>query len=170
MLKEDQMNYLKTISESSVANIKPWDPKSSELADSLIAQIKLAVPGLEVFYSGATALKIAGQNDIDFSILSPVQDFEKHLPALVKVLGEPQKKGKANIRWDFIKDGYNIDVHLSDPGTEAIKEHKEVFKLLKQNPKLLQEYEILKINSNGLPLREYMKRKYEFYNRILGYE
>lgn len=170
MLKEDQKKYLEMIPESSIAVIQAWDPKSTELAEMLIAHIKSAVPGLEVFYSGASALKISGQNDIDFSILSPVQDFEKHLPSLVQVLGEPQKKGKSNIRWDFTKDGYKIDVHLSDPNTEAIAEHKKVFKLLQENPELLKEYETLKINSNGLPLREYMTQKYEFYNRILGYQ
>ncbi len=170
MLKDDQKRYLETIPESSIANILPWDPNSTALADKLIAQIKLAVPGLEVFYSGASALKIAGQNDIDFSILSPVPDFEKHLPKLTQVLGEPQKKSKENIRWDFMRDGYKIDVHLSDPNTESIAEHKEVFRLLQEKSELLKEYETLKINSNGLPLREYMRRKYEFYNRILGLE
>jgi len=97
MLTKDQKNYLKTISESAVAVIKPWDSKAAEVANKLLVQIKAAVPDLEVLFTGALVLGIAGQNDIDFSVLDSPADFNKHLPALIKILGEPQKVSKENI-------------------------------------------------------------------------
>jgi len=57
---------------------------------------------------------------------------------------------------------------MTDKNSQGIKEQKRTFELLKTDSKLLHEYEKLKNDSNGLPLREYMRRKYEFYNRILG--
>ena len=167
MLTKNQRKYLETISESEIAVIKPWDHKTTEIANELMEKIKSATPDLDVLYTGASALGIPGQNDIDFNILSPTQDFNKYLLDLIKVLGQPQKVGEKNVRWEIVKDGYNIDVYLADADSRETREQKLVFMLLKDNPKLLEEYKDIKEASNGLPLREYMRRKYEFYNRII---
>jgi hypothetical protein len=168
MLNKAQKRYLNTISASAIAIIKPWDSKAAKVAKKLLDQLKNTVPELEVFWSGALALGISGVNDIDFSILSRPEEFEKYLPALIRVLGEPQKKGKENIRWEIERDGYPVDVYLTDIDSPVLAEHKKVFKLLQNNKDLLEEYKNLKEAASGLPLREYQRRKYEFYNRILG--
>jgi GrpB-like predicted nucleotidyltransferase (UPF0157 family) len=168
MLDEKQKNYLKTISDDKVVAIKPWDPGTEAIAQELIDRIKSAVPDLEMLHTGAAALKISGQNDLDFSILGKPKDFEKYLPNLIKTLGEPQKKGVENIRWEITVKGYPVDVHLTDKDSQGIKEHKRIFELLRDNPHLLKEYEVLKEESNGLSMREYQQRKYEFYNKTLA--
>ena len=168
MLSENQERYLETISDSVVTVIQPWDPKTELVAKKLMDDIRSAVPDLEVFHTGAAALKISGKNDLDFSILGVPEDFDNYLPALVKVLGEPQKKGKENVRWEISRDGFPVDVHLTNKDSLGWKEHKKVFELLRDDPHLLQEYRILKEQSNGASLREYQRRKYEFYNKILS--
>lgn len=168
MLTEGQERYLKTIPQTAKAEVKPWDSKAAGVAKRLIEDIEKAVPELEVFWSGVLALGISGQNDIDLSILSSSRDFEKHLPKLIPILGEPQKKSDKNILWRIVMDGYRLDAYLSDKNSGDIKLHKQIFGLLKGDPRLLEEYKNLKENANGSPLREYQRRKYEFYNRILN--
>lgn len=167
MLNGTQERYLRTIPESKIVVIKPWDPKTRDIANKSMKDIQFAVPNLEVLHTGAVALEISGQNDIDFSILGKPEDFGKYLPNLIKVLGQPQKIGKENVRWEIVVEGYPVDVHLTDKDSQEIKEHRRVFELLQNNPQLLEEYKVLKEQSNSLSMREYQRKKYEFYNRIL---
>ena len=167
-LDEKQRKYLETISDSVVVIIQPWDPKTELVAKKLMGDIQAAVPDLEVFHTGAAALKISGKNDLDFSILGTPEDFDNYLPALVKVLGEPQKRGRENVRWEITRDGFPVDVHLTNKDSLGWKEHRKVFELLRDNSQLLEEYRILKEQSTGVSLREYQRRKYEFYNKIIS--
>ena len=167
MLSENQERYLETISDSAMVVMQPWDSKTELVAKKLMSDMRSAAPDLEVFHTGAAALKISGKNDLDFSILGVPEDFDNYLPALIKVLGEPQKRGWENVRWEIIRDGFPVDVHLTNKNSPGWKEHKKVFELLRDDPRLLGEYQILKERSNGMSLREYQRRKYEFYNKIL---
>jgi len=168
MLTDSQKRYLLTIPENAIAEIKPWDAKAAKLVKKLISKVNSSFPHLEVFWSGALALGISGQNDIDLSILSSPKDFEAYLPKLISIFGEPQKKGKENIMWRTSIKGFRVDAYLGDKDSESIKLHKTIFKLLNSNQNLMDEYRLLKEKANKLPLREYQSRKYEFYNRILG--
>lgn len=49
-----------------------------------------------------------------------------------------------------------------------MKEQIELFHIFKEKPDLLKEYEQIKLASNGIAFREYMRRKYEFFNKVLG--
>ena len=169
MLTEVQKKYLDTLPLDKKVSIKPWDPKTVEVAHRLIEAIKNADPKVNVIYTGASALGVPGINDIDFTITCPIEDFQKHLPKLASVLGEPQKIGKENIRWEGVeKEGYVIDVHMTDPNNPFLQEHIRLFELLKNNPELLKEYAELKESLDGQSYVEYQRQKYEFYNRILG--
>lgn len=168
MLTEAQERFLKTIPEDKIAQVKPWDPRTHEVARKLKAEIKSVAPEVEVLYTGASALGIPGINDIDICILSPRKDFEKHLPNLEKVLGKPQKVGEENIRWVHIEiEGFEVDAHMTDPDNEQLQGHLRLVEILKDNPRLLKEYTKIKEQASGLLYREYQRRKYEFYNRVL---
>jgi len=167
MLSENQERYLETISDSTAVVIQPWDPKTELVAKKLMNDMRSAVPDLEVFHTGAAALKISGKNDLDFSILAVPEDFDSYLPTLIKMLGEPQKRGWENVRWEITRDGFPVDIHLTNKDSLGWKEHRKVFELLRDDPQLLEEYRILKERSAGVSLREYQRRKYEFYNVIV---
>ena len=167
MLTTEQENYLQTLPDDPIT-VSPWDPNTHKIAGELIAQIKNHFPELEVLYTGASALGIAGKNDIDISVLDKIENFDSHLPKFIEILGQPLKIGRKNIRWEFKKDGYDIDIYLTDKDSPQIKEQKKTFELLRDNPSILEEYRKLKENAHGLKRHEYQKRKYEFYNRILG--
>lgn len=170
MLTEAQEKFLRTISNDKIVVMKPWNPKTREVAQKLIARIKAADIELEILYMGASALGVAGINDIDIAILCPAKDFTRHLPKLEPILGKPSKISQKNVWWEdgLVIEGYLVEVYMTDPNSPALQEHFKIFEILKDDDKLRTEYQRIKENANGLLYREYQKRKYEFYNRVLG--
>ncbi len=59
-------------------------------------------------------------------------------------------------------------MYLTDPTTPSMQEQIKTFEILKNDPKLLKEYEQIKLSADGQSFREYMRRKYEFFNKILS--
>jgi len=141
----------------------PFDPKAKEAGDLIVKRIKEKLPDVEVSFMGATALGIAGQNDIDIYALSESNKFGEYLPALENLFGKPKHTHKTFVEWKFQKDGYEIEVYLTESPERQIK----VYEILRSNQKLLEEYEDLKLSFDGKSYKDYQKAKYEFYSRIL---
>jgi GrpB-like predicted nucleotidyltransferase (UPF0157 family) len=166
MLTENQEKYILTIPEDKIINIQPFDPKVKEAADIIILEIKNVLPDLEIHFGGASALGIAGQNDIDINLLSTPEEYDKYIPSLVRLYGEPIKKSEKLIKWELERNRFEVELYLTDKDSPALQEQIKTFEIIRDNSDLKKEYEEMKISSNGLPFREYMKRKYEFFNRI----
>jgi len=167
MLTKDEKDYLSKVDPSRKVSIHPFDPKGKALGESIVKQIKNHSPDLEVLFMGSVALGIVGQKDIDIYALADLEDFGKYLPTFEKLFGKLDKQGKyvkkTFVEWKFQKDGYEVEVYLTESPERQIK----VFEILKSNKKLLKEYENLKLSFNGKRYKDYQKAKYEFYNRIL---
>ena len=163
MLTPGEIDYLNKIPKDKKVKVYPFDPKATEVAEETANSIHKIHPDLEIKHMGASALKISGQNDIDIYALSNSKHFDKYLPRLVKLFGEPLHKHKTFVEWKFKKSGFDIEFYLTEPP----KEHIKIFESLKSNPDLLKEYEALKESMNGKSFREYQEKKYEFYHRIL---
>ena len=166
MLTPNQEKYLLTIPEDKVIIIKPFDPKVKKAAQEIISKIKETLPEAEILFMGASALEIAGQNDIDMTILAN-GEFESHSNSLENFFGNPVKSNPTLIKWEFVQDGFEVELYLNDVISPVLQEQIDTFNLLKNSPELLEEYEQIKLKSDGLLFREYMRRKYEFFNRIL---
>jgi len=166
-LTEGQIKYLATIPDEKKMIVKPFNPRGLDIANQVIANIKSVEPNLEVLLLGSLPLKISGQEDIDISAFCIKSEQPKHFDNFKKLFGEPTRQGKNSIGWDFEKDGFSVSVWLTDPTAETTKAQVEVFNLLKNNPELLREYEKIKEEAKDLSYKEYQRRKYEFYNRIL---
>lgn len=167
MLTPNQEKYLLTIPENKVTIIKPFNPRIQELARNIISKIKEILPKVKILFMGASALGIAGQNDIDITILSN-GNFEKNHKLLNGLFGKPTKSNHTLIKWEFIQDGFDVELYLNDKISSVLQEQIDTFNLLKNNPKLLREYERIKLESKDISFKDYMRRKYEFFNRILG--
>jgi len=167
MLTKEERDYLSKIDPSKKVSIYPFDPKGKALGEAIVKQIKNHFPDLEVLFMGSVALGISGQKDIDIYALADPKDFDKYLPTFEKLFGKIDKQGKyvkkAFVEWKFQKDGYEIEIYLTEPPERQIK----VYEILKSNQILLKEYEDLKLSFNGKSYKDYQKAKYEFYNRIL---
>ena len=169
MLTQKQQDYLETIPSDRVANVIPFNPFAREVAYKVISEIESVLPSLKIIYIGSSKLGIAGENDIDLNLLGG-DDFQNAIPILTKLFGEPTKvkMDKKIVRWEFTRDGFPVEIHFTDVITPSLQEQIDTQKILENDKELLKEYEQLKIQSNGLSWKEYQKRKYEFWNKILG--
>ena len=163
MLTKDEKDYLAKIPTSKKVPVQSFSSKAKKTGNLIISKIKKKLPELDILFIGATALGIAGQNDIDIYVLSNPKDFSKYLPVIKKLFGKPKNIHKAFVEWEFTENGYPIELYLTEPPERQIK----VYKILKSNKKLLKEYEDLKLKFEGKRSRDYQKVKYEFYNKIL---
>ena len=167
MLTQAQQRYIQTIPEEKTVKIYPYDPKLKDIAEEFIQKAHLGDPNLEVLFMGASGLGISGQGDIDLYALNPTRDLNKYSLRLTEQFGEPKSKSQTSIAWEFESEGHGVEFYLTDPNSPEMQEQIKIFKMLKDNPELLKEYEQLKQECDGLPFREYQRRKYEFYNKIL---
>jgi len=167
MLTKEEKDYLSKIDPSKKVSVHPFNPKGKILGKSIVKQINNHFPNLEVLFMGSVALGISGQKDIDIYALANSEEFGKYLPTFEKMFGILDKQGKyvkkTFVEWKFQKDGYEIEVYLTEPPERQIK----VYEILKSNRKLLKEYEELKLSFDGKSYKDYQEAKYEFYNRIL---
>ncbi len=170
MLTQNQERYLAKLPDNQTMTVVPWDPHGLDIAQEIIDTIKSALPHNEVIFIGSLPLKIAGQKDIDVSVFSPAADFSLYQPKLEEKFGKPDKLGMTSIAWHFQREGWDVGIYLTDPISSQVQEQIDVFNLLKNNPDLLKEYEQIKLEAKGQSYKEYQRRKYEFYNRILGYD
>ena len=166
MLTPNQEKYLLTIPDEKIVKIYPYDPGIKNAAKSIIDKIHRAGINLDIKFMGASALGIAGQGDIDLYVLCPEGEFAAYLSKLERVFGR-KEQGISLIKWEFIEQGFPVELYLTDPKTLSTREHMEVFRILKSTPKFLKEYEEVKTLADGISFREYMRRKYEFFNKIL---
>lgn len=168
MLTPDQEKYLSKFSDYEMITVVPWEPRGLDIAQAVIDEIKSVTLDLEIIFIGSLPLRIAGQRDVDLSVLSPAKDFPIHQAKLEKKFGRPDVSNPTSIGWHFMRDDYGVSVYLTDPVTSQVREQIDVFNLLKNHQNLLKEYEQIKLNSADKPYKEYQRRKYEFFNRILG--
>jgi GrpB-like predicted nucleotidyltransferase (UPF0157 family) len=174
MLTEGQKKYLSKLSSEKADNIisiKPYDPKTSALADKIISKIKDEIPDVDVRFMGASALEISGQNDIDIYVITSGKNKETYKNILNKIF--PELSGNINTlvnfhKWNWEDKGLEVSVYLSNPEEQKFQEQLDIFDLLKSNQNILKEYENLKLSMNGKTYKEYQTAKYEFYNRVLG--
>lgn len=167
MLIPDEIDYLNKIPADKKVNIHPFDPKVAGVAEDLIHSISNIFPDLEVKHMGASAIGISGQNDIDIYAFSEPKDFERFLPGLVKLFGEPLHRHETFIEWKFKREEFDIEFYLTTKDSKTMSKQIAVFETLKNNKDLLKKYEKLKESMNGKSFREYQENKYEFYHRIL---
>jgi GrpB-like predicted nucleotidyltransferase (UPF0157 family) len=164
MLTKDELDYLSKIPRNKKVSVKPFDPQARRVGDLIVSKIKKALSDLEVLFMGATALEIAGQNDIDIYMLSEPSKFGEHLPTLEKLFGKPKSTYDTFIEWSFTENGYPIELYLTEPPERQIR----VYEILKSNKELLKEYEDLKLKFSDKSFRDYQRAKYEFYSKILN--
>lgn len=166
MLTPNQEKYLLTIPESKIFKLQKFDLQVKKTAMVIISKIKKVLPEAKVLFMGSSALDISGQNDIDITILSNGK-WEECSYVLNKEFGESAKSNSTLIKWEFVENGFEVELYLNDTITPLLQEQIDTFNLLKDNQELRDEYEKIKQLADGGSFGEYMKMKYEFFNRIL---
>jgi len=169
MLTQNQEGYLNTVPEDRVAHVVAFDPAAQTAAKEIIRELESALPSAQVIYIGSSKLGIAGENDIDLTVLSGDR-FEPDIEIIQKMYGEPVKVNLKNkfAKWEFFRNNFPVELYLGEAVTPNLQEQLDVQKILENDPALRSEYEQIKLASDGLSWKEYIRRKYEFWNKILG--
>lgn len=159
--------YSFTYSVDKKIKIKPYNPAAAQLAKRLIRSLRKKYPHLTIYLYGSVDLGISqGEGDIDLIAETPSVNFEKYFIGFSALFGQPDKVKAEFIEWRTEWKGYHLEFSLVDPGSYMSKEPVGVYKLLKRNKKLLKEYDLLKKQSDGVSVREYARRKIDFFNRL----
>jgi GrpB-like predicted nucleotidyltransferase (UPF0157 family) len=168
MILESQEKYLATLPEGKVVITKPFDPKVQEMANKLVKRLENLLPNVPIRFHGSAALGIAGQNDIDIIVLTMPEEYEKYEVVLAPEFGVPTKKKTISVKWEFVQDGFVVEISLVNRDAQSIQEQLRVFEILSHDEKLRKEYEQLKLPFGPIDFKEYMRMKYAFYNKTLG--
>lgn len=169
MLTPDQEKYLETIPAGKKIAVQDFNPAVKVASDKVVSAIKTQQPDWDVRSMGSSELGIAGQNDIDIAVLATQATYHDYLPTLESLFGPPHQKEKLPMKWEFNQDGFEVELHVADSTTTTFQEHLEVFTILKEDAELRASYEGLKKSCDGGSFKEYMKKKYEFFNEMLAY-
>ncbi len=147
--------------------IYPYDPESNIRAQELIRKIKKLCPKLDLYLIGSIGMQIEGRGDIDLYAVTPSALLSETFSKIISVFGKPVKRGKTFGEWKFRYKGSPAELHVANPEDKDFNNQILLFNLLKNNPDYLIEYRNLKIELNNHPIREYVRRRMVFFNRIL---
>lgn len=161
--QKDYLDKLDPLVLNRVVQIGPFNPLAVSVARRIIQKTKNRFPGADIRFMGATALGILGEGDVDLYLLSPENEWPRYLPGLEDLFGVHKNK-----IWHWHEEGIEVSFYLRDPSSRKMLEQIAIFTLLKNDNRLLEEYEILKGTMNGKTYKDYQIAKYEFYNRALG--
>lgn len=167
MVKESQETYLSTLPDGKIIEVKPFDPRAQEVGNEILSQLREALPEATLHFGGAVALGILGQNDIDITILSTPPEFDSYRSTIEKLYGAPSHVTKS-VKWQFQKEGFDVELYMTDKDAESAKDQRRVFEVLSKSKELRDAYERVKLPYGPIDFKEYMRKKYAFFNEILG--
>ncbi len=155
--------YSFTYSTQKQIKIEPYDPEVTKTGQTMIDQIHAQYPSLKIHFLGSAALKIAGQRDLDLIAECKPHEIDSYLPGITRVIGEPTKRRKNFVEWQFKRGTCKGELLLIDPENPIARKTLDVFYLMAKNKHLIKLYEELKIAANGTTVREYKRRRLAFF-------
>jgi GrpB-like predicted nucleotidyltransferase (UPF0157 family) len=166
MIKESQEYYLSTLPDGKNIEVKPFDPRVQEVAKKILSELHVALPDLALHFGGAAALGISGQNDIDIMILCVPAEIDRRRITLEKLFGAPSRITKS-VKWQFQRGGFDVELYMTDKDSDSTKDQIRIFELLSKNKNLRDAYEQTKLPYGMIDFKEYMRKKYTFFNKVL---
>ena len=169
MLTKGQQKYLDSLDDVRIAKIILFDPKSLKTGNQIVKELNKNFENTKVYYIGSSVLQIAGENDIDISVVSNLNNFLSDLEIIRKEFGEPKeiKLEKAFVKWEFIRNGFQVELYLNGEMSTILKEQVFTHNILVVDPSLKKEYENMKLKFDGKIWKEYMAAKIKFFNKVL---
>jgi len=146
--------------------INSFDPRSKKIATDYLKKLEKLLKGLDfkILHRGSTAFGIAGKGDIEIGVYPTNRDWDKVLKRLESHFGEAGNLEENYARFNDQVDGCEVEVILLR-GYEAVVDQK-MTQFLKNNPKLLDEYETLK-KQFSFSKREYQIQKDKFLRKVI---
>jgi GrpB-like predicted nucleotidyltransferase (UPF0157 family) len=116
---------------------------------------------------GSTIFGIAGQDEVDVSIVVSKEKFSEYIPKLEAVFGPVRSNYPDRARFEVKEDGKKIDLKIIDVNHSNYIQGKVFEDYLKEHSENVERFRILKEECDGLTVKEYHRKKIEFINEIL---
>lgn len=108
MLTPEQEAWINTLSDR-IISITPYDPRSQVLFERVQKKIhSLLGEDVMVEQEGSTIFGIAGQNEVDVSIVVPKEKFPEYIPKLEFMFGSVQSNYPDRARFEVKEEGKKI--------------------------------------------------------------
>ncbi|NTW15055.1 MAG: phosphotransferase [Candidatus Moranbacteria bacterium] len=147
--------------------IEPFDPKGEEIARAVIQEIRAAQPDdVTVHLLGSVSMGIAGRRDIDIFVECDPDAFRPRAARLSEAFGPSVRTKPEYVEWEFVRDGWEIDILLIDPESAKFGYQTSVVWMVQQDPVLRSRYDVLKRSLDGKTLREYEQAKRRFFSGL----
>ena len=167
MLTPVQEKYLASVPEDTMAHVEPFNPKARAVAESVLVELQTLLPYAAIHHLGATRLGIAGQNDIDINIIAG-ERFLEYVKVLEEKFGKPEiKDAGTRYSWKFVRETFPVDIAMVAKSNRRIEDDLDTQQVLEARGDLRTVFEQLKFTCNGGSLREYTRKKFEFFNDML---
>jgi GrpB-like predicted nucleotidyltransferase (UPF0157 family) len=170
MLTSDQQKWIEHLSDTKIVSVVPFDPTCEEKYLKVKEAIQKVFGGKQaVVHSGASALGISGQDEIDIYVPVPALEFNISVEKMKTIYGEPGSHypfKRARFVANF--DNKHIDVFVINEEDANWKDSVRFQSYLLAHPDALDRYRRLKEDAAGQTVREYYRRKTEFINEILA--
>ena len=172
MLRPEQKKWIDHLRGDDQIKIVPWDPTCNQKYKKVKAKIQIKLgKQIKVIHSGASALGISGQDEIDIYMPVSPDRFNDFIEPLTSQFGAPRSHYILE-RARFVTEieGKHIDIFLINEKCRGWIDSVKFMKYLENHTETLEQYRILKEEGNGLSTREYYRRKIEFINEVLERE
>ena len=166
MLNESQEKYLASLPDGKMIDIKPFDAHAREIGNAIVDELQKALPYAFIQLSGSLAFGIGGQNDIDVLIFPTPEEFDSTRIVIEKMFGTPSRVTKS-VKWEFKREGFDVEIFMTDKDSYAGKEQAKIFEIVSQIKELRDEYEQTKLPYGPIDSKEYLRKMFEFFNKIL---
>ncbi len=146
--------------------MKPFSPKTALFAQKYINKINKVIKDTNTIVKlrGSTAFKILGKGDIDIAVYTSNKNYRTTLEQLIHFFDQPTATGKDFAAFQFEDHKYEIEVSIMK-GYE-VKVDLKLTDFLLNNPKMLNEYELLK-KKYCYSKREYVVQRDRFMRKII---
>ena len=170
MLTPEQENWLAHLNNSDSIKIYPVDPKASEKFEKIKKQIQAVLgKNINVIHKGATSLGISGQGELDVYIPIIPEGFDARVNSVEKIFGKPRSLYPLDrARFVAYIDGTKVELFVINEKGKSWLDSCNFEKYLRENPEVLEVYEKLKEECQGLSTQIYYRKKIEFINDILS--
>ncbi|MDQ3099444.1 MAG: hypothetical protein M3Q44_06895 [bacterium] len=159
--------YSFTYSDQEKVTIEPFSQQVRDTGNKLVRKIKKNLPDLTVHFVGSPVFGIPGQRDVDLYVECLPKTFGQNLPVMISLFGTPQKTREKFYEWHFIENDCAIEILFGDPSLPIFTETLKVCRIIGSKREYINEYAKIKMESNGVSLREYKRRRLLFFNRLL---
>ncbi len=169
MITLEQKKWLDHLNDLNSTEVIAYNPLVKQVFKKIKNELISVIGDVSIVHRGSTALKIAGQGEIDLYVPVALKKFNLYLGQLSKYLGEPGSVYELR-RARFVKyvDSIKVEIFLINRNSKDWK-HSLLFEnYLKKNPQALAEYEKLKMDNRGKSTKHYYTKKIEFINKVIN--